>query len=78
MLESIQACNELERNFENCFVFGKGRVVDQVGTLALIKVQQNNLHPIVLTTSEASLGQDIIDVGYVIQTELPAHYSVLV
>ena len=34
--------------------------------------------PVILTTAEASLGHDITSVAYVIQTVVPASYSVFI
>jgi hypothetical protein len=77
ILPSITKCEEMEKHFENCYVFGIGRVPDQMGCLELIQAQLA-LWPIILTTAEASLGHDITPTAYVIQTVIPASYSVFV
>jgi hypothetical protein len=40
ILPSIEKCQEMEQHFEHCFVFGVGRVIDQLGCLELIQAQQ--------------------------------------
>ena len=48
----------MKPNFESCYIFGKGEVYDQLGSLKLISAQQNPF-PIILTTAKASLGHDL-------------------
>jgi hypothetical protein len=40
ILPSIEKCQEMEQHFEHCFVFGVGRVIDQLGCLELIRAHQ--------------------------------------
>jgi late competence protein required for DNA uptake (superfamily II DNA/RNA helicase) len=72
ILNSIQKCEQLESNFENCFIFGKGRVAEQISCLNYISKLTAAPWPIILTTAAASLGHDFFPIAYVIQTELPA------
>ncbi len=65
ILPSLEKCQEMEHHFEHCYIFGVGRVPDQLGCLELIQVQKNP-HPITLTTAEACLGQDITPTAYVV------------
>jgi hypothetical protein len=77
ILSSIENCEAMKQHFEHCFVFGVGRVPDQMGCLELIQAQLAPW-PIILTTAEASLGHDITPTAYVIQTVIPTSYSVFV
>ena len=65
----------MKEYFQNCFIFGVGKVFDQLGVLQLI---QQTICPVVLTTATASLGHDLTATAYVIQTEIPDSYSVFV
>jgi len=76
ILPSIAACEQLENSFENCFVFGRGRVPEQLGCLETIGTAKP--YPIILTTSEASLGHDITKTAYVIQIILPDCWATFV
>lgn len=66
LLDSIQQCEEYEVAFENCFVFGRGRVFAQISCLKDIQSIVKEPWPVILTTSEASLGHDFTSVAYVI------------
>jgi hypothetical protein len=77
ILPSITACEQLENSFENCFVFGRGRVPEQLGCLETIGAAAKP-YPIILTTSEASLGHDITKTAYVIQITLPDCWATFV
>jgi hypothetical protein len=68
----------MEQYFQRCFVFGKGDVVEQVGCLKHLQSLSQAPWPIILTTSEASLGNDLANVAYVIQTELPDSFSTFI
>ena len=78
ILSSIERCQAMEQHFEHCFVFGVGRVPAQLGILSQVWKLTAAPHPIILTTAKASLGHDIVQLAYVIQTELPQSFSTFV
>jgi hypothetical protein len=56
----------MEHHFQNCVIFGKGRVFEQVSCLKELNKISSAPWPIILTTPEASLGQDLSATAYVI------------
>ena len=51
---------------------------EQLDCLRVLGALTNAPWPVILTTAEASLGHDITSTAYVIQTVVPASYSVFV
>lgn len=56
ILPTVVDCERLAHQFEDCFVFGSGTVITQLGTLQFISTHTGTPFHIVLTTAEASLG----------------------
>jgi hypothetical protein len=68
----------MEHYFEHCFVFGRGRVPEQLSCLNQLSKLANSSWPVILTTAEASLGHDLVPLAYVIQTAMPDSYSTFI
>ena len=66
ILPSIDKCTDMEQHFQHCVIFGKGRVAEQVSCLKQLSKSSSAPWPAILTTPEASLGQDLADIAYVI------------
>jgi hypothetical protein len=56
----------MKQHFQHCIIFGKGRVFEQMHCLEELSKVLNVPWPVILTTAEASLGQDLASVAYVI------------
>ena len=78
ILPSIEKCKEMKHLFEHCYIFGVGRMAEQLSCLTQLSKLTNAPWPIILTTAEASLGQDLTATAYVIQTVMPHSYSTFV
>lgn len=56
ILPSIEECQEMEKHFQRCHIFGKGRVAEQLSCLNQLSKLVDAPWPVVLTTAETSLG----------------------
>lgn len=78
ILLKITDCERLEQYFEHCYIFGVGRPFEQISCLNQLNKLNNAPYPVILTTAEASLGHDLTSTAYVIQTVVPASFSVFI
>lgn len=78
ILPSIAECEQLKSHFQHCFIFGIGRVAEQLSCLNQLNKLTNAPWPVILTTAEASLGHDLTAIAYVIQKIMPDSYSTFV
>lgn len=74
-MKTISICEEYEGYFDNCYVFGKGEVYTQISCLKELNNNVNSPQPVILTTSNASLGHDFTPIAYVIQTFIPDSWA---
>jgi ATP-dependent helicase YprA (DUF1998 family) len=68
----------MKQYFQHCVIFGKGRIFEQVSCLKELNKLSNAPWPVILTTPEASLGQDLTDIAYVIQVTIPEFFAIFV
>ena len=69
---------EYEGYFDNCHVFGRGRVFTQISCLKELKAIVSAPWPVIFTSSTVSLGHDFTSIAYVIQTSIPDSWATFV